>query len=109
MFGIKENKHGFNVVIFHTEPPIAFIVDPTFGQFINPLRLTPTVSLQRAVLLDDPAGARVVADLSAMVVQLDEQTVSLYAKGLMGSDYEGAALDRKAAEMGKKLLSGEDL
>jgi hypothetical protein len=109
VFGLKQNKHGFSVVIFHTEPAIAFIVDPTFGQFINPQGANPQQSRFSAhVLLDDPAGARVTRDLLRDgFIQLDEQTARLYAKGLMGSDYEGAALERKASELGKKLLSGE--
>ena len=108
-FGSEKGRHAFNVVIFRTEPPIAFIVDPTFVQFINPQGADPRQSWFSAQgLLEDPAGARVVHDLLRDgFIQLDEQTARLYTKGLLGSDYSGAMLEEKAAQLGKKLLSGE--
>jgi hypothetical protein len=100
VFGV--NKHGFNVVTVPGEPPIQYLVDPTFSQFMRPGGAVPSVGGASAeILRDSPAGAALARDLARDgYVPLTEQNAALYARAMGVSESE-------AATLGRRLQTGE--
>jgi hypothetical protein len=100
IFGV--GKHGFAVVTVKDEPGWAFILDPTFGQFMRPAGRT--FQLQEAtanVLREHPTGAFMARDLLRDgYIPLTQENAALYARAM------GVPEDQAAA-MGAKLMRGD--
>jgi hypothetical protein len=100
---ISGADHGFSIVEFPGN--VRFIVDPTFGQFLEAGLYTGRGVYDYAVatsLRRDPAGLELAHDLVGFgFVPLDVDSAKLYVRGLgaEGADIESAAT---------KLLEGEN-
>lgn len=77
-------QHGFFIITVHGNPPVNYLVDPTFGQFLGHTdRPTTEIGLYAQPLRDDPERARFVEEiLENGYIRLDEERAGFYAEGM---------------------------
>jgi hypothetical protein len=88
VFGVE--PHGFSVVTFLTTPPVRYLVDPTFAQFLQPGSSHPL-----------PGGSPLATALVATgFVPLTPENARLYALAM-------GVPETEAATLGDRLFGGE--
>ena len=112
VFGV--NKHAFAVVMVKDEPGWAFILDPTFGQFMRPSGRR--LAMQGATanfLQEHPTGAVMARDLLRDgFIPLTEENAALYARamGVPEDQVEGMQARLLAGDTANltELIGGRD-
>jgi hypothetical protein len=100
VFGV--GKHAFAVVMVKDEPGWAFILDPTFAQFMRPPGRTLAMDEATAnVLREHGTGAFMARDLLRDgFIPLTRENATLYARAM-------GAPEEQASAMGARLFHGE--
>jgi hypothetical protein len=100
IFGV--GKHGFTVVVVKDEPGWAFILDPTFAQFMRPSgNKTLMAEATANVLREHPTGAFMAHDLVRDgYIPLTKENAALYARAM------GVPEDQAEA-IGARLFHGD--